>query len=431
MCIKIHRFASLCVILLILLSSFQVVAQDIDYAKAIVSTLASDEFKGRGYVDNGDRIAADFLQSEFEKIGLFKYDNSYFQKFTTPVNTFPGQLKLIVNEMNLRPGMDFLVAPGSPKKKGTFKTTLLEMDDILDIDRLSKKLREAKDKFLIVPDYNKKAYSKIERNQISEVFNLIKYHPELPIAGSIFLKDTKLTWSGSTVVRSTPSFDVLGSSIEDPIQQVSLEVKNKFIKKHKTQNVLGYIEGERADSLIVFTAHYDHLGMMGDVIFPGANDNASGIAMLLNLAKHFAANKPKYNTAFIAFGAEELGLVGAKYFVENPVFNLSKIKFLLNFDLAGTGDEGIQVVNGSVYQKKFDRLTQLNNEAGLLEEVRIRGEACNSDHCMFYRKGVPCFYIYTRGGIQAYHDIYDKAETLPLTEFEDYFKLIVMFTETL
>ncbi len=192
------------------------------------------------------------------------------------------------------------------------------------------------------------------------------------------------------------------------------------------------MEGESTDSLIVFIGHYDHLGAMGEnTYFPGANDNASGIAMMLNLAKYYSENKPEFNTAFIAFGAEEVGLLGSRHFTEHPLFELDKIKFLINFDLAGTGDDGIQVVNGSVYRDKFDRLRTINDEMDLLPQIKIRGEACNSDHCFFHRKNVPLFYIYTLGGIKAYHDIYDVAATLPLTEFEDYFILITEFVESL
>ena len=66
-------------------------------------------------------------------------------------------------------------------------------------------------------------------------------------------------------------------------------------------------------------AHYDHFGMMGQAIFPGANDNASGVAMLLSLAKHFKTITPKYSMLCIAFGAEELGLLGSSYFTEHPI----------------------------------------------------------------------------------------------------------------
>jgi Zn-dependent M28 family amino/carboxypeptidase len=82
-----------------------------------------------------------------------------------------------------------------------------------------------------------------------------------------------------------------------------------------------------------------------DTYFPGANDNASGISLLMNLAKYYAANPQEYSIGFICFAGEEAGLVGSHYFTENPLVSLKKVRFLLNTDLAGTGEEGITVVN--------------------------------------------------------------------------------------
>ena len=100
-----------------------------------------------------------------------------------------------------------------------------------------------------------------------------------------------------------------------PKTMTSLEVniESKFIKSFPAKNLVGYIPGtDKQDSLIVFTAHYDHLGMLGsDKIFPGANDNASGVAILLYLAKYYAAHPAKYPVAFIAFSGEEPGLKGS------------------------------------------------------------------------------------------------------------------------
>jgi aminopeptidase YwaD len=76
-------------------------------------------------------------------------------------------------------------------------------------------------------------------------------------------------------------------------------------------------------------------------------------------------------------------------------------------------------------------MTSINDRNQLLPKVASRGAACNSDHCMFHQKGVPCFYIYTLGGIQAYHDIYDRCETLPLTEFSDYCRLMILFFDSI
>jgi hypothetical protein len=97
----------------------------------------------------------------------------------------------------------------------------------------------------------------------------------------------------------------------------------------------------------------------------------------------------------------------------------------------GTGDEGITVVNGSVFKKEFGWLTQINEQKNYVVKIKSRGKAANSDHYWFTEKGVPSFFIYAMGGIQAYHDVYDKAETLPLTEFEDLFHLIIDFNNQL
>jgi Zn-dependent M28 family amino/carboxypeptidase len=127
--------------------------------------------------------------------------------------------------------------------------------------------------------------------------------------------------------------------------ELSIDVDNEYFKEYRTKNIAAFLQGE-TDSFIVFSAHYDHLGEMGKgIYFPGANDNASGVALVLNLVKHFAKNKKKlkYSIAFLFFSGEELGLLGAKYYANNPLFPLSKIKFLVNLDMVGSGDKGIQL----------------------------------------------------------------------------------------
>lgn len=419
-------------IFLISLVPTSLLGQDLSYAKEVVKTLASDEFKGRGYVQRGDALAADYIRSEFERIGLEPIGKSYFQKFSTSVNTFPGTMDLSLNGEKKTPGTDYLIEVGSPSIKGEFETVILTAEDINDGNILGKKLRKSTGKFIIIPTYNAVDYSKDQQKLISNLIDFIKFHANSPAAGSIILTKNKLTWGASTVLNPKPSFTVVSDDTQEFIEKITVNIENKFYDKYLSQNVIGMIEGERSDSTMVFVAHYDHLGMMGEeTVFPGANDNASGVAMLLNLATHYQKNQPRFNTVFIAFGGEELGLLGAQHFVENPLIDLAKIRFLLNFDISGTGDEGIQIVNGSVYQEQFDLISGINDEQSLLTKVKIRGEACNSDHCLFYMKKVPCFFIYTLGGIQAYHDIYDKPETLPLTEFENYFKLIVEFVRKL
>ncbi len=96
-------------------------------------------------------------------------------------------------------------------------------------------------------------------------------------------------------------------------------------------------------------------------------------------------------------------------------------------DIMGTGEDGITAVNGSIFKNEFDNLVKINVQNNFIKDVKIRGKAANSDHYFFSEKGVKAFFIYSMGGIKAYHDIYDRAETLPLNEFENLFKLITSF----
>jgi Zn-dependent M28 family amino/carboxypeptidase len=151
--------------------------------------------------------------------------------------------------------------------------------------------------------------------------------------------------------------------------------------------------------------------------------------MLLELAAHYAqpANQPAYSVVFIAFGAEEAGLIGSRYFAEHPLVALTRIRFLVNLDLLGTGDEGITVVNGQLLPDAYQVLTGLNNAHHFVANLAARGRAANSDHFPFSERGVPAFFLYTRGGIKAYHDVQDQTATLPLTAFTGAFGLIREF----
>ncbi|MCF6184206.1 MAG: M20/M25/M40 family metallo-hydrolase, partial [Bacteroidales bacterium] len=207
---------------------------------------------------------------------------------------------------------------------------------------------------------------------------------------------------------------------------------SKYYSRLETKNIIAYVKG-KTDTSIVFSAHYDHLGTMGKtVFFPGANDDGSGVAMLLNLAKYFSKQKkPKYNIVFMFFSGEELGLLGSRYYTQHPIFPLSKIKFLINLDMVGSGDKGITVVNGTVFKDRFNKLVEINDTKNYLPEIKIRGKAANSDHYFFFEEGVPSFFIYTLGKYKEYHNIFDTPERLPLSKFEELMNLLIDFTNTL
>lgn len=411
------------------LTCFAIQGQDIDYAKEIVRTLASPEFKGRGYVENGTRIAADFIRSQFHKIGLLSFEEGYAQEFNIDVNTFPKKMMLKIGGVVLTPGKDYLVDPFSGPVKGKFGVIILEKAKMKDEQVVLPAIRSADDQFLIIDERKYQPGDKEEEQNLNDLIDFLKYSPQSPVSGVIIMTSSKLTWGIGTMQSEKPSFTVNHEMDLSNVDEIEVAVDARMIENCKTQNLIGFIPGKtQPDSFLVVTAHYDHLGKMGrNTYFPGANDNSSGIAMLLSLAIYYSHNPHDYTIVFIATGAEELGLLGASYFTEHPLFDLERVRFLVNFDLAGTGEEGIRIVNGSVHMKAFNIITRLNDEHDLLPKVDIRGAACNSDHCMFHERDVPCFFIYTQGGIQAYHDIYDKYETLPLTEFVDYMQLMILF----
>jgi len=172
--------------------------------------------------------------------------------------------------------------------------------------------------------------------------------------------------------------------------------------------------------------------MMGaDALFPGASDNASGTACLLSLASYFAAHPQRYTIVFIAFSGEEAGLLGSQYYVKNPLFPLSNIRFLVNMDIMGDATDGITVVNATEHPKEVSLLQQLNQENNLLPQVRSRGTAANSDHYHFSKAGVQCFFIYSNSGKGYYHDVFDKASTLSLTNVDKVLTLIITFSAAL
>jgi len=180
----------------------------------------------------------------------------------------------------------------------------------------------------------------------------------------------------------------------------------------------------------VITAHYDHLGRMGSALFPGASDNASGTATLLDLAAYFAENPPPFDLYFIAFAAEEAGLLGSRYFCDSPAFGMDEIRFLLNLDLMGSAAKGITAVNGRARKPEMARMAAINSEHNYVPKIRLRGNSANSDHYFFAEAGVPAVFIYTEGHITAYHDVHDTAEGLDWTNYDGLFNLLRTFIET-
>lgn len=404
------------------LQLFSSLGQQYAYRESI-SKLCSSEFAGRGYVEDGSTKAANFIAAEFQKIGLQPFKKKFLQSFSLPVQTFPGACTLVLDHDTLQPGIEYLVDPSSAGiPSQNYQVIYCNAATLYRSINAFKPC--PKDRILVVQtsgfggDTNKIMLSRLQELK--------------QFAATIELTDKKLTWSVSQTASPYPAFQVLVSSVVTRPQRAFIHLESLFIPKFTSNNVIGYFPAAKQAKkkpYIVLTAHYDHLGKMGKTTyFPGANDNASGVGMLLYMANELGKKRnPEYNYVFIAFGAEEAGLVGSHYFVEHPYFDLQKIKFLLNTDIMGSGEEGITVVNATLFDKEFQQLKAINEKGNYLPQVKSRGPAANSDHYFFTEKGVPAFFVYTMGPNKHYHDIYDTSEELSYAAFEPLAELLLNF----
>jgi VanZ family protein len=414
-------------------------AQDVSRARQTIEKLASPKMHGRGYVQQGEHIAADYLRGRLKTLKLEPLAPNYTQPFLLDVNTFPGEVKLRLFSYTqpsapsiiLQPGTDFIAAPGSPpSRKLPYAIELLDTL-ALSVDSVRQAIINRR-----VDNSTWKAILLRQRDEkklyLSENAMLLRRLGKEYWA-QIVLVD-KLTASVEKSQDTTAKLEVLATKWPAAIGTGSvynvaeLQLDAQLLRNYQTQNLAAVIRGTvQPDSFLVVSAHYDHLGMMGkDVYFPGANDNASGVAMLLELAAHYAKpeNRPACSVAFLLFGAEEAGLVGSQYFVAHPLVPLKSIKFLVNLDLLGTGEQGATVVNGRVFEGHYRRLVALNDAHQYMPALGARGRAANSDHFPFSEAGVPAFFLYTRGGSAAYHDVNDKPAALSLAGFAGAFGLV-------
>lgn len=417
-----------------------VAAQDSTALRGHLNILCSKGFSGRGYINNGMKKAADYIAQQFQADSLQSFTKDYRQPFSYPVNTFPSTMDIKIDDRTLKPGVDYLVhAASSGYHKESMKVKVMDGLDfakkvkkkdsigIKDWEKWSRQL--SKDKYAYVLRNTDTINSLMQWKGNRE---LVKHLPK----GVFFIPyHKKPIWTVSQTMMPATVIEFYDTNFVFGKNNVSVAIDNRFVPKFEANNVIGFVPGtERPDSFIVITAHYDHLGKMGNrTLFPGGSDNASGTAMMLELAKYYAANPGKYTMVFMAFAGEEIGLLGSRYFTEHPLMGLGKIKFLLNIDIMGDATDGISVVNGKMHEAEFKLLDNLN-KAGIdgfsFKEVRQGGAAANSDHYFFTEKGVPAFFIFSMGGKGYYHDIYDTAEHVELTNITNVGVLLKRFIAT-
>ena len=186
--------------------------------------------------------------------------------------------------------------------------------------------------------------------------------------------------------------------------RASVDVKNK-LRHTDSKNVIGVLEGQTPEEYVIFTSHWDHLGIgleqSGDKIYNGAIDNASGTAMMMEIARAFASvqPRPKRSIVFLAVTAEEQGLLGSKYYAENPVLPLNKTLANINMDSANVYGRNDRIgVVGYGYSSLEDILREIAAQQGrtvVPEEEPEKGYYYRSDQFSFAKQGVPALYLHT------------------------------------
>ncbi len=221
--------------------------------------------------------------------------------------------------------------------------------------------------------------------------------------------------------------DLIDSNLEPVSQKISgwkAKYKSAFdLKKVKTNNIIGIIEGEgpNADETIVIGAHYDHLGdgAYGSraggrrEIHNGADDNATGTAAVIELARRFNKRdkKPGRRLVFVCFTAEEMGLLGAIHYVENPIFPLEKTAVMVNFDMIGWLRENRLTLYNWNSSPQLDPIFEAANEGIDLDLRKPASGFAGSDHLPFNQRNIPNMFIHT-GTNAVYHTPEDDFEAI-------------------
>lgn len=200
---------------------------------------------------------------------------------------------------------------------------------------------------------------------------------------------------------------------KDYLQEFSF--KNRQGKKYNAVNVIGLIKGKsKPNKYIVITAHFDHVGVRNNEIYNGADDNASGTAALFAIAKYFKKKKPKHSLLFIALDAEEKGLQGARYFVDNPTVPLKDIVLNINMDMISRNDKNELYAAGTFHYpnlKKYLEPIQKKSKVKLLfghDDPKLGRDdwTFQSDHGAFHRKKIPFIYF----GVEDHKDYHKPTD---------------------
>lgn len=439
----------------------------IDELQAHIKYLASDELEGRLAGSEGGKLAAEYLKSEFEKYGLLPfYEGSYFQPFDFIQTIELGEnnsLTISYNDYEISPMLEeeFIVTAfsGSGTVSGTLafagygiSSSKLEYDDFegLDLDgKIALIMRYNPEHDSTMSEFDRfsslrvKASAARDNGALGVIFfngpkpnlddDLVEFKydrgPTMPDFPVVHLKrnviDDLLKKDGYNLDDLQKEIDNTKNPKSFVLNNISVTITTEVNEiKAVGRNVAGYLEGSDPilkDEYIVVGAHFDHLGWgvdgsmyRGDepMIHNGADDNASGTAGLLELAEKFAANSELLNRSivFMGFNAEELGLLGSNYTVNNFPVDLNQTVAMINMDMIGRlSDEKSLTIIGTGTSSIWKNLLEENNTYEF--DLKFNDDGWGgSDHQSFTLKEIPVLFFFT-GIHEDYHkpsDDWDK-----------------------
>ena len=387
-----------------------------------IQYLADDKLEGRRVGTKGEKLASEFIVGEFEKIGLQAkgVNNSWLQAFDVDDGRQINNAHFFVNGKELQLDKEYFPLPFSATKtvEGSPAIALqesgvpwfIDLRDIIESNQNNPHFNINDALRTKVKDSEKKGATAVVFYNTSKISDDIAYSPKdkssvVNIPVLYVTKDAKKKYMKD----ESASMDV----------KIAVDIREK---KRTGYNVVGYLENNAANTVVI-GAHYDHLGYGEDgnslyrgadkQIHNGADDNASGTAALIEMARLLKQSKSKKNNyLFIAFSGEELGLFGSKYFTEHPTVDLSKVNYMINMDMIGRLNDSSHALTIGGYGTSPEWGESLSNDRDT-KYFTVKYDSSGtgpSDYTSFYRKNIPVLFFFT-GLHSDYHkptDDYDK-----------------------
>lgn len=473
--LKRNLYLAIASIAVLYITSLSLFAQTTEQLRQHVFKLASDEMKGRPVGGDADQMAARYILEQMKKAGLKPMAEKGFQSFNlvASVQAGPG-ITLSIGGHSLEYGSEYSLYAFSASTKLEADVVYAGFGIVMQNDTLARNdydNLDVKGKWVVVlrgdpmperndspfipfSDARTKAMLARDRGAAGLIITSGKRNnAQDELAPLIF--DRSVSDVGIPVIdlkRSAADRYLLPEGFSaDSLEAKAIKGKSSSIrightiaaitqlekKTVTTQNVVAALYAPKAsDEWLVIGAHYDHLGMGGPgsgsrmpetpAVHYGADDNASGVAGLLWLAKKLNAQrgKLKRNVVFVAFGAEELGLIGSRYFVRNLPFPKEKVVAMINLDMIGRLNEKQSVMaagtgTSSVWEPMLNRLAE---GTGLSLAFSPEGFGA-SDHASFYAEGIPVLF-FTTGAHSNYHTPNDTPDKINYSGMQQVLGLI-------